>query len=327
MSPARSANQRAQAYGFVSAGALRRFGGVSALKKVRNLRDLERLPRAAQDARALGLRGLANMREGKDIGTAAAEAGTTPAVILAYAAPALDRRGGRIFAKPADRLYRLMKVYSGGRPVVVAVRGSRKATLVSRHGMAVDAFVNYESFEGRSGEEILAPFVGKRVGGVTLETDPRVAHGHGPPRAHRGWPVRGRGGMKLPPCLRCGRPGEERHHPEGKSASGRHFNPGRWISLCTRCHALIHKDLQPRGLDDDAKDLATRDTGELRCSRVMATFRRLVDGERGCLPAGVVLLIKACLWIYANWDPEQSWFQIVVLAAMMLRYLVTGSWE
>ena len=59
----------------------------------------------------------------------------------------------------------------------------------------------------------------------------------------------------------------------------------------------------------------------------VVTFRRLVDGEHGCLPAAVILLIKACLWIYANWDPEASWFQIVVLAAVTLRYLVTGSWD
>ncbi len=133
--------------------------------------------------------------------------------------------------------------------------------------------------------------------------------------------------MKLPPCQRCGSPGEERHHPEGKSCDGRHFNRGRWISLCRRCHGLVHKDQQPQGLDDDAKDLETTDTGELRCRRVVVTFRRLVDGEHGCLPAAAILLIKACLWIYANWDPEASWLQIVVLAAMMLRYLVTGSWD
>ncbi len=174
MSPVRSAKQRAQAYGFPSAWQLRRFGGVAALGKVRNRRDLERLPRAAQDARALALRGLANLREGKSIGAAAAEAGTTSAVMRAYVAPAVEQRGGRTVAKPADRIYRLMRVYSGGQPVVITVRGSRKATLASRHGMAVDAFVNYQSFEGRSGADILRPFVGKRVGGVTLETDPRV---------------------------------------------------------------------------------------------------------------------------------------------------------
>jgi hypothetical protein len=133
--------------------------------------------------------------------------------------------------------------------------------------------------------------------------------------------------VKLPPCQRCGAPGEERHHPEGKCFRGRHFNPGRWIPLCIRCHRLIHKDQQPQGLDDDAKDLETADTGELRCRRVAITFRRLVDGEHGCLPAGVIWLLKGCLWLYGNWDKDAPWRPIVVLAVMMLRYLMTGTWE
>ena len=177
MSPARSANDRARDLGFPSASQLRRFGGVHQLSRIKGPRDLMRLPPVAQDVRHNALKDLSELRRGKTIEHAALDAGTTIAAMHAYVGPGLERRRGRTVARPADRLYRRMTTYFGGKVVEIDVRGSRVATLVSRHRLAVEAFVSYESFEGRSDADILHPFVGKRVGGVTLETDPRVLMG------------------------------------------------------------------------------------------------------------------------------------------------------
>lgn len=133
--------------------------------------------------------------------------------------------------------------------------------------------------------------------------------------------------MKLGPCLRCGEPGEERHHPEGQRADGSYVDPDCWVPMCKRCHRVIHKDQQPRGLDDHALDLAGLELGELCCRRTATTFRRLLDGKESCLPIALVWLISACLWLYEKWDPDAEWAPIVTLAARMLQYLIARNLE
>jgi hypothetical protein len=96
---------------------------------------------------------------------------TTTRVVRKYVGKQL-RRGasGRYSATRGDRLRRDLSVLGtdGYEPVVV--RSWNQAQLASSHLVAVNRFL-------RTGDrEWLKPFVGKRVGGVELLTDPDRLH-------------------------------------------------------------------------------------------------------------------------------------------------------
>jgi hypothetical protein len=93
-----------------------------------------------------------------------------------YVGDALFVDRGRVRATAADRLYRPLFVYSGGRRVDVDVRGSRKASLVGAYHGAVRRYL------ATGEQEELRPFVGRTVAGVELEADPEVIEDI----AHRG---------------------------------------------------------------------------------------------------------------------------------------------
>lgn len=122
--------------------------------------------RAAYD-RALDA--LARMRtDGLSLSRAAREAGTTPAVVRKYVGSALHHTRRGTAPKPADRLYRRMTAITPDGPVTVEVRGSRAASLLSRHANAVQTFVQ------TGNARVLRAFRGKSVGGHELASDPNV---------------------------------------------------------------------------------------------------------------------------------------------------------
>lgn len=103
----------------------------------------------------------------RDLGLApgAAAVGTTPANVKRYAGEALVKERGRYHATPSDRSYHRMSVLSTRGVVEVDTRGSRVRSLIGRHWNAIRLY-------GAIGDTtLLAPFNGRRVGGVELATD------------------------------------------------------------------------------------------------------------------------------------------------------------
>lgn len=43
-------------------------------------------------------------------------------------------------------------------------------------------------------------------------------------------------GRGLGPCVVCGRPARERHHPTGRGVDGHYFDPKWTVPLCSGCH-------------------------------------------------------------------------------------------
>jgi hypothetical protein len=124
-------------------------------------------------ARFRALSVLARMRSrGESLSHAARIEHTTPRTVRRLVGSALirDPRTGRIAARRGDTFRRDLNVlgFDGYMPVVV--RSSKQAHLASEHLIAVGRFL-------RSGDtKWLKPFVGKRVGGVELLTDPDRLH-------------------------------------------------------------------------------------------------------------------------------------------------------
>ena len=133
----------------------------SGSRAVRSLRPSER------QARGRALDALSIMRrDGVSLRTAARRADTTPNNVLRHAGPALERRGGRYVASPADRFARLMQVLGRDVGIVsVSVRGSRQASLIARHWNAVNRYLN------SGNDSDLRRFTGRSVAGVEFETD------------------------------------------------------------------------------------------------------------------------------------------------------------
>ncbi|HZR66862.1 MAG TPA: hypothetical protein VFA85_17105 [Terriglobales bacterium] len=137
------------------------------------------IPRSTREheARERALAALALMRrEGKSRSAAAKAKGTTPAAIDRYAGSALrqDRRGGRYRATPWDRIPRYVKFPTPHGEILLTVRDSRTASLISEHRIALGAYV-------RGDESALNKFRGAsfRVDGktYTFMTDPgEIAH-------------------------------------------------------------------------------------------------------------------------------------------------------
>lgn len=119
-------------------------------------------------ARPRALAVLARMRSrGESLSTAAHVEHTTPRTVRIIIGKLLRRDpSGRYSATGGDTLRRDLSVlgFDGYEPVTV--RSSNRAQLASEHLIAVGRFL-------RTGDtEWLKPFVGKRVGGVELLTDP-----------------------------------------------------------------------------------------------------------------------------------------------------------
>jgi hypothetical protein len=106
-------------------------------------------------------------REGLTLTSATIRAGTTPNTVLKYARTALTRRPDGLYgAKPADPLFRRMRILSLEGVISVDIRGSRVAALAGEHASAIHHFL------ATGDDRRLRPLAGKRVAGVPLETDP-----------------------------------------------------------------------------------------------------------------------------------------------------------
>jgi hypothetical protein len=104
--------------------------------------------------------------KGLSLRAAAEFVGTTPDSVRRYANEALVKEGGRYYATVSDRAYQRMSVLSVEGLVDIDTRGSRVRSLVGRHWNAIRRF-------GVTGDvSVLAPFKGRRAGGVELASDP-----------------------------------------------------------------------------------------------------------------------------------------------------------
>ena len=119
-------------------------------------------------ARGRALAVLARMRNrGESLSEAARHEHTTLRSVRKHAGKQLERRAsGRYSATRSDAARRDLNVLTYDGYAAVAVRSSKQAQLASQHLIAVGRFL-------RTGDaEWLKPFIGKRVGGVELITDP-----------------------------------------------------------------------------------------------------------------------------------------------------------
>ena len=124
--------------------------------------------KADQAARLRALAVLARMRSrGESLSRAARLEHTTLGTVQNYAEKQLKRGpSGRYSATRGDTLRRDLSVLGSEGYVPVTVRSWKQAQLASEHLIAVGRFL-------RTGDaEWLKPFVGKRVRGIELLTDP-----------------------------------------------------------------------------------------------------------------------------------------------------------
>ena len=121
-----------------------------------------------QIARQRALAVLARMRNrAESLSKAARLEHTTPRTVLRVVGSQLKRdASGRYSVTSGDTLRRDLNVLGFDGYEAIVVRSSKQAQLASEHLVAVGRFL-------RTGDtEWLKPFVGKRVGGVELLTDP-----------------------------------------------------------------------------------------------------------------------------------------------------------
>ncbi len=136
-------------------------------RQVRSTRELGALRPSERAARDRALEALSLMRrEGVSLTHAASLAGTTPNTLFRYAATALRRhRGGRLKARPTDRLFRRMRLLADEGVIDIDVRSSRRATWIGEYWNAVHHFL------ATGDDSRLRPFAGKSVGAQRFETD------------------------------------------------------------------------------------------------------------------------------------------------------------
>jgi len=96
---------------------------------------------------------------------AARRFGTTPESVVWWAPGVVAKSKDTWTVRPADRLYRAMRIHSGRMTIDIDVRGSRKASLLAAHHDAVRHYLATGDIEA------LDPFIGKSVGGHRLETN------------------------------------------------------------------------------------------------------------------------------------------------------------
>ncbi len=99
------------------------------------------------------------------------DARVSPASVTRFVPRALEKRGATWQPTRYDRYARTTDALTTEGVVKVTVRDSRTASLISRHGNAVKAYVG-----GRADESVLRPYQGKRFRAgkraYVLETDP-----------------------------------------------------------------------------------------------------------------------------------------------------------
>lgn len=129
--------------------------------------------RMQSPARRRALAVLARMRSrGESLSEAARNENTTARTVRLHVGSALIRnpRTRRFTAKRGDTFRRDLSVLGSEGYVPVTVRSWKQAQVASEHLIAVSRFL-------RTGDtEWLKPFIGKRVGGVELLTDPERLH-------------------------------------------------------------------------------------------------------------------------------------------------------
>lgn len=116
---------------------------------------------------------LARIRHGESLSQAARFEHTTPRTARKILGKQLKRgSSGHYSATRGDTLRRDIYVLGQDGYVPVVVRSSKQAQLASEHLIAVGLFVGASPSRQAGDPEVLKPFVGKRVGGVELLTDP-----------------------------------------------------------------------------------------------------------------------------------------------------------
>jgi hypothetical protein len=140
----------------------------------RKLRTHRRAPHPFSDrafeAKKRAFEAIAIMRrDGKLLGPASREAGTTPATVRKHLPAALRKsRTGHWVATKSDRYVRFVTLPGPHGPVTVRARGSEEARFASAYLASIARWARKEkAYE-------LAPFHGKKVGDFALVTEPRV---------------------------------------------------------------------------------------------------------------------------------------------------------
>lgn len=134
---------------------------------VRNRTEYERLTPHQQEARHRAYEAIGEMRSrGLSLHAASRLVGTAPDNVRRYAPEALIKEGRRYQATRSDRSYQRMSALSTDGLRDIDVRGSRSRSLVGRHWSAIARFA------ATGDVSVLAPFKGKRAGGVELAADP-----------------------------------------------------------------------------------------------------------------------------------------------------------
>jgi hypothetical protein len=133
---------------------------------------ITKLSARSLEARNRSLHALTAIRHGSSLADAAKAEGVSQRTIRKYVGSALrqDHAGGRIRAVPKDKFTRYLQIpgQEEGGLTQVAAKGSREATELA-------AYVNARAAFLRSGDEsVLRPFHGKKIGGHTLVTDPKL---------------------------------------------------------------------------------------------------------------------------------------------------------
>lgn len=107
--------------------------------------------------------------EGSSLRQASAKAHTDPRTVLRTFPGGFRLEGRRWVARP-DREPFDMRLVSTNGVVERTTRGSNTRSLVSRHHNAVSAYLRRDGGD----PTVFDPFVGKRIAGVVLETDPEA---------------------------------------------------------------------------------------------------------------------------------------------------------
>jgi len=145
-------------------------GSPKSLSSHRSTPALAKLSARSKEARNRALHALTAIRRGTSLAEAAKSEGVSQRTILKYVGSALrqDHAGGRIRAVPRDRFTRHLQIPGPDGPIQITVKGNKEATELAAYVSARAAFL-------RSGDEsALRRFLGKKIGGHILVTDPKL---------------------------------------------------------------------------------------------------------------------------------------------------------
>jgi len=150
-------------------------------------RDLSRSKLSGRSfaARDRALHALADMRHGSSSSQAARDNGVSIRTLKKYAGSALlqDRSGGRIRATKGDRLLRYVQIPGPFGPIEIVAHGSKEASDAARYDAAVNRYL-------RGDLEALAPWHGKKIGGIASVITSKAANDYHFKTGQRDWPSR-----------------------------------------------------------------------------------------------------------------------------------------